>query len=259
MKNILFVLQNTYVSRITGPVAEFARSSGYSFIDASLIDDFSFETWDTLVNHPDKIRIPYGSVAWVRNAATSPQFRNVYAFNETFDVNHWIKVFGNDFANYDGWQHTGTDIDFVNPYHIRPLNEDKKVLGKVFEQESWSAHIQDREVPPETIFWVSPVKKIDTEIRCWVINGKVVGSSYYRMSGEPHRSVVTDDAILRTAQGFAERFGTMAPFVMDLALINGEWKFLETNPFYASGWYAIDPDLILAELVRYYVAKESLF
>lgn len=245
--SVLFVLQNNLVDRITGPVAQYCRDNNVDFIDASLAGEFSFETWNELVDHPSTNRIPYGSVGWVKRATESSQFKNVNAFNELFDVYHWLDIFGDDVVNSDGRQHTGSDITFDKLYHIRPLNEDKAVVGGVYDLDKWNEHIKDRNTENAT-FWISPLKTIDAEIRCWVIDGEVVGASFYRKNGEPHRVIVGDLGIIRIAQRFASKFETIRPFVMDLAMVDGKWKLMETNPVYASGWYAMKPEIVLRKL-----------
>lgn len=245
--SVLFVLQNNLVDRITGPVAQYCRDNNVDFIDASLAGDFSFDTWEELLNHPSNHRIPYGSVGWVKRATESNQFKNVNAFNEMFDVYKWLDIFGDDVVNSDGREHLGPNIHFDHQYHIRPLNEDKAVVGGVYDLEKWQDHIKDRQIENAT-FWISPLKTIDAEIRCWIIDGEVVGASFYRKNGEQHRVMVDDLGIIRVAQRFASKFETTRPFVMDLAMVDGKWKLMETNPIYASGWYAMEPEIVLRKL-----------
>lgn len=91
---------------------------------------------------------------------------------------------------------------------------------------------------PTDLFWVAPLRSIESEYRCLVFNGQVVDIAHY--AGEDVAEI-TREAGVAFANNAAKHIQLDEPlWVLDIVLSDGEWSVMELNCASTSGWYGLD-------------------
>lgn len=255
--NPLLVVQNNFVSSLTGPMAIEWRKRGLPIIDIS----YDGETLPETSQEPVFV---FGSVGLVKGALKHPTLSK-WTFWEKHALGPevWVESFGDRYLNRDGrccyfhhamayyLQHFRNDDDKV---HIRPMLNDKLFNGDVYDINEFVK----LDIPDDTMIFMSSIKKITAEYRVWIIGGKVAAISQYRKFGK--RNYMASPAELEEAETWAEiyagRFTALPHYVMDLAVVKGgNFKVIELNSINSSGWYAADPGKVIDAYLEYYKPK----
>jgi hypothetical protein len=147
-----------------------------------------------------------------------------------------IKVFGEDFE----WNYGETKF-------IRPCKDSKLFNGQVFTKTKWDDMVEQRKqninyinlTEPQLIQVGSP-KTIYKEARCWVVDGKIVTSSYYRFGTYIDYEENVEPEGLEFAQRMVDLYEVADTFVMDICLTPDGWKIVEINCTNCSGFYKGD-------------------
>lgn len=116
---------------------------------------------------------------------------------------------------------------------------------------------------PEDAIYVSEVVNFVDEVRCFVLDGKVLTSSLYRINGQvwdltglPPDEINYDNRVNNTPipQYVAEicnKCNLPRGVVIDFGrLENGDWSLIEFNEAYASGLYYCDPYLAFEAIIH---------
>lgn len=146
------------------------------------------------------------------------------------------------------------------PCFIKPHTE-KFFTGLVIESKEDLDKIQYAtsfiEDPEDEIIYVSRPQTIQQEIRFYIIDNKIISASAYKNGSQrkQFRIDATHDAweACQSMLHFPhpERMYCAAPipyrlpYVMDLGLVNNEWKIVELNNINSSGLYECDTDAIV--------------
>ena len=135
-------------------------------------------------------------------------------------------------------------------YFIRPCKDSKVFTGKVFTKDKWEGEINNpnRKVDMDTLIQVAKPKKIYKEARCWVVDGKIVTSSYYFFHGNVMYEENVEPEGLEFAQSMVNLFEVAPAFVMDICLTPDGWKIVEINCINCSGFYKGDLQKVLIAL-----------
>jgi hypothetical protein len=248
MSNTVFFVQNNLVEHLTAPVAKFAHINGYEIIDRSSTSSMIVDDCGVDWNAYSSVFI-YGSVQFLRKAKQSSLSKYVQYDEKAFSNELWEFVFQNELLNCGGSVCKASEITLSSPIHIRPLNEDKAFTAKVFDSESWQA-VQCA-LSPDLLCWVSPVKGIDAEWRCWFIGGELVGASQYREDNAMKVVRGAPEHVLAYTQDIASHWLPAECVVMDVALTLEGLKIVEFNPIHCSGWYAADVENVLQRWVEF--------
>lgn len=172
-------------------------------------------------------------------------------------INKW----GTDMLNYDSvivplYESVQT-FDKVNEdglVFMRPIADSKDFAGAVFEREPlkklWDGidALGDEADPAglrrDTMVMISSPKNIAREYRFWIVDGRVVTGSQYKLgsrviySDEIDRDVYTF-AVSRVARISVDHWNPLRAFVLDVALMrDGSKKVVELNTINAAGLYA---------------------
>jgi hypothetical protein len=142
-----------------------------------------------------------------------------------------------------------------NELFIRPTLDSKIFTGRVFKKEEWLEFVKNLLIPVnittatiDTLIQVATPKNITQEIRCWVIDGKVVTqSTYMRGTFLVYDNIVDQDAI-DFAQRMVDIFQLAKTFVIDVCLTNDEWKIVECGSTSCAGFYDADMQKIIMGL-----------
>jgi len=129
---------------------------------------------------------------------------------------------------------------------IRPGRDAKVFTGKKFTRTKWEdfvAHsFTDAQSPikHDTVIQVTTPKKIVKEARTWIVDGKVVTSSYYMFHGDSDYEENVAAEGIAFAQSMAAVFEVAKAFVMDICLTAEGWKIVEVNCINSAGFYKAD-------------------
>ncbi len=263
----IFLIQNNYfdrLGRLIQPCLDFCREHDHDFIDRSLTDDFD----------PDALGVDwfqwpgvilYGSVGWVKRCRQSSLAPWTFYDPDAFAASTWVPIFADEALNGDGFVTDLTSlerrlVEMGRPrFHVRPDRDDKAFVGGVYDWETWAAMAEERRrnrqsrPPLGTMCFVSPVKEILAEHRCWFVDGVLIDISTYHRSGSQHVERCLDLSILGEAQRLGEIYLPTRSVVMDIAETTTGCKVIEFNPINSSGWYAADVDGIfwaMSDMIR---------
>jgi len=101
----------------------------------------------------------------------------------------------------------------------------------------------------EELCIISDIKIIDAETRFFVINGKVLTGSYYRIDNiYCEKAIQPDEEIFSIAQKYVDLYKPCKAFVIDIVLTDNQYKIIEYNPINCAGIYACDYNLIMQKL-----------
>lgn len=259
-KSIAFLVQNNHVLYNSIPVAQYALRKGFDLLDRS--SSVQFDPMNTDVDWSKyDIIVPYGSVQFARLCREKGLGDHVFYSEEGFRTDSWIEKFGPKALNYTGTLMKASEVfehlGYAKEAHIRPNHVDKAFVAAVFDQESWDAVRQEKNIEDDLEVFVSPPMHIDAEFRCWIVGGKVVEMSSYRQNGEMfvERVVDLNRNIVKLAQNLADVYLPNQAVVMDIAVSGPDVYFLEFNSIHSSGWYAADINHVWDEYLTWLSSK----
>jgi len=190
--------------------------------------------------------IPHGSTSLVK-LAKSLNWKYVF-HNDNFFVNMYNykhpAMLNKDaliVSLHDALHFAGLRFNWF----IRPLDDTKSFAGHVITGKdliSWVERLEsvECEMNSDTKISLSIPKKIDMEWRYFIVGGKIITGSSYRLSDQPYQYEETDEAVLKEAQALADMWLPHECCVMDVALYNGESYVVEFNGLNSAGFYAHD-------------------
>lgn len=254
----VLLIQNNYferLGRLIQPCLDFCHHTDHDIVDRSLTDDFDPDSLGVDWSQWPGV-ILYGSVGWVKRCRRSSLAPWAFYDPDAFAASTWVPIFGDDALNGDGSVADLASLerrllDTKLRFHVRPDKEDKAFVGGVYDWEAWTAMMNERRrgrqaIPAsDTQCFVSPVKEILAEYRCWFVDGLLIDISAYRMNGERHVERCLDPLVMGSAQRLAEMYLPNRSVVMDISATEDGFKVIEFNPICSSGWYAADAAQIL--------------
>lgn len=251
---VTWVLQTNLIDKDqTDAVAFAAKNAGAEVIAATIIpfvDDIGMETMPV-----GKDVIPYGSTKLSR-LADAHGWTGMFFDREAFSVPTWLKN-RDDMMNSDVTIMSVAELQGFNRpddevYFIRPIEDLKAFNGTVTnvkEIRRWMSSVESGSFnfSTDTLVAISPAQTIQGEWRWFVVDGKVVSGSMYRLHGQRLVQMSTDLDIIAEAQKKADMWLPNQTCVMDLALTSEGVKVIEFNCFNSSGFYYHDiPSIVKA-------------
>lgn len=172
-------------------------------------------------------------------------------YNDQHDFEIHLEKYGEHMLNHDG-----KVINFTDPlpegiedenglFFARPTKDSKIFTGQVFDRDSWNHYVQEvydsnatQYITGESKILLCSAKNIQQEIRCWVVDGKVVTASLYRMGGRTLKQNYDGESDAMTfANQMAQIFQPARAFVLDICLADDEYKIVEINAINGAGFY----------------------
>jgi hypothetical protein len=143
---------------------------------------------------------------------------------------------------------------------IRPCKDSKLFNGKLYSHVKWTdtkgsvfEYLLDQyHCIPEVSIQVGPIKKIYKEARVWIVDGKVITSSWYRFGENVTWSENVDPDGLEFAQTMVDVYQVAPAFVMDICLTPDGWKIVEINCINCAGFYRGDLQKVIIALENLY-------
>lgn len=201
----------------------------------------------------------FGSVRAAR-LATQMEWTPGSFYGENHDFQIYKDHYRKNLLNYDSllkdiadpivWE--TNEVKF-----IRPSKDSKVFNGKLYSKIKWEDTVQmvkDKYLgimPPVTIQVTSP-KKIYKEARIWVVDGKIVTSSYYKFNENVVWTEDVEPEGLEFAQRMVDLYKVAPAFVMDICLTPDGWKIVEINCVNCSGFYRGDLQKLVMALEDLY-------
>jgi hypothetical protein len=201
----------------------------------------------------------FGSVRAARLAA-SMEWTPGSFYGKNHDFQIYKDYYKKNLLNYDSLLKDIADPIIWEPNEvkfIRPSKDSKVFNGKLYSKIKWEDTVQMVKekyldvMPPVTIQVTSP-KKIYKEARIWIVDGKVVTSSYYKFGDNVVWTEDVEPEGLEFAQRMANLYKVAKAFVMDICLTPDGWKIVEINCVNCSGFYKGDLQKLVMALEDVY-------
>lgn len=158
---------------------------------------------------------------------------------------HW----GDAMLNFDWAIAPFGDVEFEGERFVRPVDDTKTFTGAVFdgeEFEQWRHRVvalgEDvgTSLTGATLVQVSSPKAIQQEVRCWVVEGRVLTASTYRMGTRVLYSDQVEPRFLDFANGLAANWSPEKAFCLDVCETQAGLRVVEINKINSAGFYAAD-------------------
>lgn len=204
---------------------------------------------------------PFGSIKMAKLSAEMNWYPGSF-FGNNHDFEIYSKFYGDNLLNYDSEIHKFGDIlewGYNEMKFIRPCKDSKLITGGLFTKTKWEDMVQIRKESKfftesilDDLIQVGKPKKIYKEARCWVVDGKIVTSSYYKFGEHVAYEEHVEPEGLEFAQRMVDLYQVAPAFVIDICLTPDGWKIVEINCINCSGFYKGDLQKILIALENKY-------
>ena len=222
------------------------------FNDIDDLPDFDIE---------DKNVFVFGAVKFA-HISSKRNWKPGSMMNSNHDFLVYRNFYNDNLLNYDSEIVKYTDHFKWLPKEkkfIRPCADTKAFTGAVFDEHEWRLAVesiihngQDRVFKGQPEIQISTVKKIQKEIRFWVVGGKVITGSQYRLGNTTIYDSLYDDDAKIFAQKMVDLFQLNDAFVIDVCLVDGKWKIVECNCINCAGFYLCDIQKLINEIENYF-------
>jgi len=198
----------------------------------------------------------WGSIK-LAHLASENEWRPGSFMNENHDQQVYAKVYGDEMLNSDGLMIRFSEaFDAPSPiFFARPCKDTKAFTGQCFMKESWDEFVKAsldnghrQTLNENTMVQIASRKDIQREFRAWVVNGKVITASQYKIGNRVVHERCTEPQVMDYAQRMADLYCPAKAFVMDVCMIESGMKIVEVNCINCSGFYDTDIQKLVASL-----------
>jgi len=180
----------------------------YSLVKVIPFSDGDIQFIDGEVDLSDTSVFTYGSYTLATGAAS--KYSPGAYISPGIEMDALMSAYGDEMFNHDMVIAPLSEIEPIgDEFFIRPVEDTKSFIGEVVTRdhfEKWRTQVIKvseggySTVTPDTMTVIAPIKKIDQEVRCFSVNGKVVTASTYKVNGQPHFSSHVDQYIIDYAE-----------------------------------------------------------
>lgn len=165
-------------------------------------------------------------------------------FNENFSYDVWANHYKDLLLNKNAQICTLAQATITQEsIFARPILDNKTFNGRVFTRDEF-LQFQSKSIAlvpgvakPETKILISKTKRIGQEHRHYIVDGKVVTSSRYKLAGLPNFSEGCDDVVLEVVYKALKRWQPSRAFVMDTYISGDEIGIVEIGCICHAGGY----------------------
>lgn len=178
-------------------------------------------------------------------------------YNENHDYRIYSKHYQENMLNYDS-QILNFGDSFEQPgslFFVRPCEDTKSFTGQVFMKHSWddfvAFHLKNADksrIQKDTPIQVCKLKDIHREIRTWVVKGKIITASQYKIQERVVYQECTEPYILDFAQAMVDIYQPAEAFVLDIAVTDDGLKVVEINCLNSAGFYEANLQKLLLSI-----------
>lgn len=222
------------------------------------------------LKNSNSLNIIYGSTTFMINAYNNQDYKDgVFYDPETFQMNNYVKKWGNHVLNSNGQLIQFGNLDKIESepskeWFIRPNHDSKEFSGRVdtfTELINWSKKICKLELEDfnqYTEVWISEPQIIDKEWRVFIVDNRIISTSKYMDKGHLNESDtdIPKEMILFTQQRINE-YKLTDIYVMDVAQIGNHFKIIECNCFNGTGFYKHNIEKVIKEINKYFRRKRK--
>ncbi len=222
------------------------------------IDKFEFK------DSPKEGTFMFGSVKAARFLHTEG-FTPGSMYNDNHDFEVYGKMYGSHMLNHGAhimkFDAQVPDDDKWQMFFARPCGDTKLFSGGVFMKYAWDEMVEEMltkkylidETPEEKKIrtdryrsynvMLCPLKDIAWEVRCWVVGGKVVTMSQYKLGRTViYKNMDHEEWLKELVQRFVDIYRPAEAFVMDVCKVlnedpGEEIQIVEINCINAAGFY----------------------
>lgn len=209
---------------------------------------------DIQINTDRKDIIVFGGVSLAR-AAQKYEWKPGVFYNENHDMEIYSKYYGTHMLNSDGKVISSQDElpeDLPDVFFARPTQDTKLFSGGLFSRKGWEENMRaymelkkglEHDV---RIFVASDKEYIQQEIRCWVVDSKVVTISQYKLGIlVTAKNLDHEQESIDFAQSMVDIYSPSSAFVLDICKYQGEYKIVEINCINSAGFYDADMNKLI--------------
>jgi len=182
-----------------------------------------------------------------------------HLINENFDMEVYYPRYGDHMLN-KGYI---MNIDYPLPdtlpdeFFARPTKDTKEFSGEVFTRKAWVDWTKDlsdsnlmQGVSSKTRVFVAPVKHyIQQEIRCWMIDGKLVTASQYKIGNRVnYLNMDNNEEVVIFSEKIAKIFSPARAWVLDICLWQDEYYVVEMGCINHCGFYDANMSKLIQSL-----------
>lgn len=208
----------------------------------------------------------FGAVAMVQTAKANDWYPGSM-FNENHDFEVYAPKYGmENMLNSDGKVMKFTDLLPIDDevFFARLTKDSKYFGGAIYSRESWNEHVNtyNENKMTETILnesniLVSSLKDIQQEVRCWVVGGKVITASRYKLGSQVIYQNYDDELFfIDFAQRMVDKYQPAEAFVLDICLVDDELKVIEVNCINCAGFYHCNMYKLINALENHFSKEE---
>lgn len=203
------------------------------------------------VVHPQGLVMVCGSTTLARIANRRGWVPGSF-LNEDHDYRAWHTHYGSKLLNADARVCRFADVEPIWPdgFFIRPCEDTKSFAGQCMdwaEFSDWRRRVIElnetyTSLNGETMVSYGPIKRIFREARFFVVDGRIVTSSTYKIGSRISYSTDVPPTMVDFAQQMIDLWSPARAFVIDVALVDGEDepKVVEINCLNSAGFYLAD-------------------
>lgn len=207
----------------------------------------------------------------IMNPANPPEGKNVMAFgsvrfshfanefgwkpgsfyNENHDYNVYSQYWRENMLNWDSRiQRLGDPVE-EEFFFARPTGDTKTLKGETYGKKMWEFCVDNaltNGANPDELIQICSPKEIMQEVRCFVVNGKVVTASFYKIGDRVVYQECFEEDLLSFAQEMVDHYQIADAFVIDVCRTDKGLKIVECNCINCSGFYHINEQKLIEKL-----------
>jgi hypothetical protein len=176
--------------------------------------------------------------------------------NSNHDFSVYREFYGDNLLNFDSIITTLREkIDWEKPFDlkfIRPTKDNKAFAGNLFTLWEWEDMIENylhnykgTELNEDTQIQVSTPKNIMKEVRFWIVRGKIITWSQYKLDNNLVLHENVDEESIFFVKRMIDLYQLADAFVMDVCLTETGWKIVECGCINCAGFYKSDVQKII--------------
>ena len=198
----------------------------------------------------EKAVVCFGSYAMLRVAQANAWSPGIFAlrdFTHEEVSGHWAEHLLNASGRQTTFRNVPQAPEFQEDgFFLRPATDEKFFAGMSTNAEEfrewWEQVVVQKAdfgngLTPETPVLIAPLQRIHSEYRTWVIDGKVVTASSYKLNGVLHANLPVDDDIVSFALDRAQEWSPSPAFCLDVARTPNGLRIVESNTINFAGFY----------------------
>lgn len=181
--------------------------------------------------------------------------------DSTFSYDVWREPYQEHLLNREAIVGTIAEVTPEwDPVFIKPVRDDKEFDGRVlslakFRALQASIARYQRRLLPDLRILCAPVRTVGQEHRHFVVDGRVVSSSRYKLAGQANVSPVVDADVVAFAERMTRLWQPARAFVMDTYRTGDEIGIVEIGGICAAGFYRADVQRIVMALDEMTVSR----